>query len=221
MKAKIMPMTGWNLLYRAIFQPAALFEPIQSGRKSKVTRFTLFVICLLFATFVAAYVYNDEVWHISRDDPLKIYEFYIDIASLLVIGFVAFWIWVIIDGLFLKAVFAKHRDIHTGLILTASQSIWLLLIPMFVILRFIYNQQYLANGLWWIPIITVGITLIWHYGLLGYLSLKTASQKARMVKTTVLFLVLLVLITSLLLFLILEVPVLLRSTAQEAFLDLF
>ncbi|GAB4324065.1 MAG: hypothetical protein Kow0069_29450 [Promethearchaeota archaeon] len=141
-----------------------------------------------FATHVAA-AYSGKLFQLAADHPLAPYEGWLNLVALFVVGLLLFATWWVVDAagasLTWRAV-RRRFDVAGGgrssaglaVALRASFAPLLPLVAAWAFLRGVYHGTYLAWGLPWLPYFTVGVTMAWHYGLLGYLVGKLAAGEA-------------------------------------------
>ncbi len=181
-----MSQNQWSLIGSVITAPQQ-YRAALAERKQPARLYGIFLVILaVFTIYVMFFGYKTSILRISSGDPLEPYKALLNKLVLGGIGAGGFLIWYLLDRLVLFLIIGGGRRSEVQktvkVPLIASYIPLLPLLALWTFLRMGYAGSYVAWGLWWIPIFTVGITLAWHYYLLHYFAsaLVVAIRKPRL-----------------------------------------
>ncbi|MHA1733267.1 MAG: hypothetical protein ACTSU5_15070 [Promethearchaeota archaeon] len=118
---------------------------------------------------MALFTYTGDVVSFKSGDPLEPYGGLLNGLAIFAVGVVLFSAWWLADLAVLKLAL---RGSATGLrgVQQASFAPLFPLVGLMGLLRGALGGSYIRWGLYWIPFVTTGTTLAWHYALLFYLA---------------------------------------------------
>jgi hypothetical protein len=205
----------WYLLVEAFFHPTHLLKWTQNPLKSKKISTLIWFIALLFALYGLAFTFKERIWHISSDDSLYPYHELIDFITLFFVCIILFGVWYYIDAIPMKLIFYKTEIKTITPLMLAIHSPWILLMPMYTILRIMFANEYAKWGVLWIAYFNITLYLGWHYLNVVLLTWKAAKMAHREKIAIIILIGLLMVIGGLLITFFFVLPVLFDATPEK------
>ncbi len=169
-----MSRSQWAWIWPIILSPHQYRLELSEKKGPDSLRGIFIVILVVFTIYVMFFGYKSSILRISSGDPLEPYKPLLNKLVLGGIGAGGFLLWYLLDRLVLFVIIGSGRrsEVQNAVKvpLIASYIPLLPLLSLWTFLRMAYAGSYVAWGLWWMPVFTVGITLGWHYFLLHYLA---------------------------------------------------
>ncbi len=169
-----MSQSQWSLMGPVITAPHLYRTALLKKEGPASMRGIFIVILVAFTVYIMFFGYKYSILRIPSGDPLEPFKPLLNKLVLGIIGAGAFLLWYLLDRLVLRVIIdgGRRSEVQKTLNapLVASYIPLLPLLALWALLRMGYAGSYVAWGLWWMPVFTVGITLGWHYFLLHYLA---------------------------------------------------
>ncbi len=219
-----MSQSQWSLVGPVIIAPNQ-YRMTLVERKVPASLWGIFLVILaVFTAYIMFFGYKYSILRIPSGDPLEPFKPLLNKLVLGIIGAGAFLLWYLLDRLVLRVIVDGGRRSEVQKTLNAPLvASYIPLLPLFAfwtLLRMGYAGSYVAWGLWWMPVFTVGITLGWHYFLLHYLAsaLVVGVQQPRLKFGLIVWVMVIV---GLLAAVVLVVPYFLEGTPEMALAYIF